>query len=214
MSNTTLLPVTTGTLPLTILVQGGIASGKSTVAKLIAAEGGTFVDCDGLGHEALADPTVQAQLRAAFGDEIFSGDDVDRPALGKVVFSDEAALAKLEALVHPWISGRVQAAVEAERAPAGETRRVVVIDAAVAEKMNLDQTIDLKVFVDVELETRRARAATRGWQPGELERREARQRALSEKRSEADLVINNDGDLAKAEQDVKRFWTDVVDSRR
>ena len=65
-------------LPVTILIQGGIASGKSTVAKLIAAQGGTFVDCDRLGHEVLDEAEVLAALRDAFGPDVFDADAAAR----------------------------------------------------------------------------------------------------------------------------------------
>ncbi len=206
-----------GLLPITVLVQGGIASGKSTIAKMIAAEGGDYVDCDVLAHDVLAEEAAKSELRSIFGDGIFAEDgSVDRKALADVVFSGDEALIKLEAVIHPLVVAKVRARIEAARA-AGE-RNVVVIDAAVAERMARHgmptDSFDLRVFVSTNSETRRRRALEiRGWETGELERREARQNTLDSKRSGADCVVSNDGDLEEAESHVKRFWAEHVKPR-
>lgn len=217
-------------LPVTILVQGGIASGKSTVGKLLAARGATFLDCDKIAHEVLAEPEVAARLAEAFGPGVLDPEGrVDRKALGRVVFDDPAALRRLEALVHPGVRERVQGALrslalEAAAAGAGAPRAVAVIDAAVASKMKLTEGLpgldvggrdyDVVVFVDVSPEIRRRRAAERGWAPGELERREARQESLTVLEDRADVVIHNDGDLREAESHVERVWSEFVEPRR
>ncbi len=221
-------------LPVTVLVQGGIASGKSTIGKLLAARGARLLDCDRIAHEVLAEPAVEAALRDAFGPGVFGADQrVDRKALGGVVFDDPAALQRLEALVHPGVRDRVQAALRSMAVAPGERRQVAVIDAAVASKLRLTQGLidpaveraperadvggrdyDVIVFVEVSAATRRRRAAERGWAPGELERREARQENLTVLKDRADVVIHNDGDLREAESHVERVWSEFVEPRR
>ncbi len=204
-----------GRLPVTILVQGGIASGKSTISRLLAQRGAEPIDCDALAHQALETPAARQAVREAFGPEVFADDGaVDRAALARVVFADEAALQRLEAILHPMVGERVRAALVAAAVAEGEPRRVAVIDAAVADKMKMVEAYDLVLFVDTSPETRRRRAAERGWAPGEIERREAQQSALAPKRAAADYVVVNDGDLAEAESHVERFWTDHVEPRR
>jgi dephospho-CoA kinase len=204
-------------LPITVLVQGGIASGKSTIAKMIAAEGGEYVDCDVLAHEALEQEAAKAQLRSIFGDGIFSDDGrVDRKALADIVFSGDGSLVKLEAVIHPLVVAEVRARIKAAQTTGD--RKVVVIDAAVAERMAQSgmptDSFDLRVFVSTTSETRTRRALEiRGWNAGELERREARQNTLDSKRSGADCVVSNDGDLEEAESHVKRFWAEHVKPR-
>lgn len=208
-------------LPVTILVQGGIASGKSTIGKLLAARGARLIDCDRIAHEVLADPAVEARVREAFGPEVFGPDGrVDRKALGRVVFDDPGALATLEGLVHPGVRDRVQELLRGMAVDEGP-RQVAVIDAAVASKMRLTAGLDVGgrdydviVFVEVSAETRRRRAAERGWPPGELERREARQESLTVLKDRADVVIPNDGDLREAESHVERVWSEFVEPRR
>lgn len=201
--------------PVLVLVQGGIAAGKSTVTRLLVEQGATYVDCDRLAHEVLREPAIEAALLEAFGAGVFGPDGhVSRPALGQVVFSDPAALARLEALVHPRVRDLVRAALLGEGRPAELPRAVVVIDAAVASKMRLAERYDLTVFVSASLETRRARAATRGWAPGELERREANQQSLEASRQAAQFVVPNDGDLQETETHVQRLWSELVQPLR
>lgn len=205
-----------GRLPLTILVQGGVASGKSSVARALAELGAEVVDCDALGHEALRRPEVVARLLEAFGPEVLDPEgQVDRDALGARVFSDPAALARLEAIVHPLIARWVHERLESRRTPEDRPRRVVVLDAAVAERMGLDRSCDLRVFVDVPAEVRRRRArAQRGWNPEEVDRREAHQEPLDSKRAQADAVLPNDGSPDEAMAHVKRFWKEFVEPQR
>ncbi|MCA8920932.1 MAG: dephospho-CoA kinase [Planctomycetes bacterium] len=201
--------------PLTILIQGGIASGKSTISQLLAERGAEVLDCDRIAHEQLEDPEVRDALREAFGAGVFADDGtVSRPKLGGVVFSDPRALAQLEALVHPRVANAVRAHLAARARPAGEPRAVVVVDAAVADKMQLVERYDVRVFVDASQETRAARAAARGWAPGELERRERNQEALETKRSRASYVLTNEGGLEQAAQRVAELWDTQVEPQR
>lgn len=208
-------PTTPARSPLLVLIQGGIASGKSTVSKLLAARGAVFVDCDGLAHEALREPEVERAVRQRFGAGVFGADGrVDRKALAAVVFDDPDALRDLEALLHPRVGARVAELVEAHHRPTGEPRVVLVIDAAVASKMRLVDRWDLTIFVAASDESRRRRAATRGWPPGELERREARQDPLSATQGRADVVVQNDGHVQETERHVDRIWAELIGPRR
>lgn len=209
------LPSVATRLPVTILLQGGIASGKSTIGKLLAARGARLLDCDRIAHEVLDLPEVTREV-ASFGAGVVRDGRVDRKALGAIVFEDPAALVRLEQLVHPRVRDRVRAALESLRTAQGEPRKVAIVDAAVASKMKLvDGDYDLVVFVDVSPETRRRRALTRGWAPGELERREARQESLQVLKDRADVVIPNDADdLREAESHVERVWSERIEPRR
>lgn len=197
-------------------MQGGIASGKSTVTGLLAARGAEPLDCDAFAHAALEEPAVRAQVRERFGQQVEGpGGALDRKAIAAIVFRDPEALRWLEELLHPRVGERVRAALEAARVPPGRARRVVVIDAAVADKMKMvEGGYDLVLFVDASLDVRRRRAAGRGWEPGELDRREAQQAPLDAKRRAADGVVPNDGDLAETESHVERFWAQHVEPRR
>lgn len=205
-------------LPVTILVQGGIASGKSTVGRMVAeraGEDGRFVDCDRIAHDALREPAVLAAVRESFGPAVFGpAGEVERRALAEVVFHDPAALARLEEIVHPRVIARVQELLQHESTPPGRPRRVVVLDAAVGDRMRVAD-YDLVLFVDAPLAARRVRAQQRSkWSEGELERREARQAPLEAKKRMAHYVVVNDGELEETVSHVERFWTELVQPRR
>lgn len=178
-------------------VLGGIASGKSEVARLLAGPDGRVLDADRLAHAALEEPEVRTWLERRFGPAVVAGERVDRAALAAAVFSDPAARRELEQQVHPRVRAALRAGVEAARA-AGVPR--VVLDVPLLLENDAEHGLgtqcDALVFVDADAKVRDARAVVRrGWASGELERREALQLPLATKRDRADFVIRNEGDL-------------------
>lgn len=177
-------------------VLGGIASGKSRVAAALAGPGGLVVAADTLAHEALASSEVRDAIRDAFGPAVLdAAGAVDRRALAAVVFQDPAARHRLEGWIHPWVRARISAALEAARR-AGTPR--VVLDVPLLLEHDAEhgfaRQCDHLVFVEADAAERDRRAvATRGWEPGEVARREAAQLPLSEKRRRADVIVQNDG---------------------
>ncbi|MEZ0228285.1 MAG: dephospho-CoA kinase [Planctomycetota bacterium] len=198
------------TTPLTILLMGGIASGKSTVAALFEKRGAVVLDADRIAHAELATPDAIAQVTKIWGDSVLGADGkVERKKLGMLVFGKPDEIKKLEAILHP----RVRAAMSRRVSElAGRPRRVVILDAPVGAEAGIKA--DLTVFVDASLETRLKRARElRGWSEGELERRESSQLSVAEKRRMADAVVTNDQGVPEAERDVERIWTSLVGPR-
>lgn len=187
---------------------GGIASGKSTVAKLLAERGAEVIDADALAHRELEREEVRDRVAAEFGREVLdaAGRAIDRKALGKRVFGDREALGRLEAIVHPGVLRALDQAIEG-----GGTGRVVVLDVPLIAETGALARCDEVLFVDASREVREARAReVRGWPAGELERREAHQQPLGEKRARASFIVRNDGDLAETRAQVERFWEERV----
>lgn len=203
-----------GQPPVTVLIQGGIACGKSTVTRLLCERGARYVDCDQIAHEVLETEAVKALVAEQIGAECVTPEGVDRSAVAARVFSDEATLKLLESWIHPRVRERVQVALQDALTPLGTPREVLIVDAAVAEKMKLTGAYDLRVFVQTDLATRQARAATRGWEDGELERREARQDSLADREARADFLLPNQGSLEEAARHVEEFWTSKVQPLR
>jgi dephospho-CoA kinase len=184
-------------------VLGGIASGKSAVARLLAGAEGRWLSADALAHAALLEPEVAAEVRRRFGAEVFGADgQPDRAALARRVFADAEGRRALEALIHPRVRAALAAGIDAARAAGAP---LVCLDVPLLlendAEHGLARACDLLLFVDAPLEQRERRATqTRGWAPGEVLRREAAQWPLENKRALADLVLWNHGEFRDLER--------------
>jgi dephospho-CoA kinase len=181
-------------------VLGGIASGKSEVARQLAAEAGVVIDADALARAELNSPRVTALLRARFGEEILGPDGLpDRVRLGERVFQDPAARRELEGWIHPAVRARIAGELSTARA-AG--RSPIVLDVPLLLENDgqhgLVGECDFLVFVEADAGLRDRRAAERrGWPSGEVARREQAQLPLSEKRARARHIISNEAGLGE-----------------
>lgn len=197
----------------TIGLVGGVASGKSLVAKMLIERGAGVLDADRAGHAVLAeDVAVQHALREHWGGAVFNSDGtVDRKAIARRVFAaGDVALAErrfLEKLVHPRIRDRLK--MELARL-ASDRYQVVVLDAALLFEADWATLCDLVVFVESPHETRLKRALTRGWTEAEFTSREAAQWPVNDKRLAADIVIANNGTEAELRAAVSDFWRQNV----
>ncbi len=173
---------------------GAPAAGKTTVAALFASAGCHVIDVDRLGHAALETSSMRDAVVAEFGSHVLAKNgSVDRGALARVAFGDDLAIARLEDLVHPVVRDRLTAAIVAARSTA---TRAIVIDAALLFEGKLDALCDVTVVVDAPESARAERArAARGWDAGELARRQARQISAEEKRGRAGHVLLNDAGI-------------------
>ena len=178
--------------PVVLGVVGGIAAGKSAVAQAFAAHGLAHLDADAVARLVSAEPAVVAEVARALGPTAVRAGQLDRQALGDRVFRDPAARQALEAILHPRIRARLLADLDAATAR-GES---ALLDVPLLLENGLIEQCDHVVFLDVPLAVRQARAAARGWPPGELERREAAQAPLASKRARARFVLDTSGDLA------------------
>jgi dephospho-CoA kinase len=172
---------------------GNIASGKSSVARRFAAHGATVIDADALARDAVAPGSrALAAIIERWGPSVISpGGELDRPALRRVVFGDPAALAALNAIVHPAVASR-RAALLAEAATRGD--RVVIADIPLLFESGLEGEVDVIVLVDAPAALRRARLlADRGLSDVEAEAMIAAQMPAERKRSRATHVIENAG---------------------
>ncbi len=183
--------------PLAIGIAGGIGSGKSGLARALADLDCVVIDSDALAKDVLEEPDVKDQLRAWWGDAIIDEQGrVDRSRVASIVFEDDAQRKRLEALIHPRVKN-ARARIIAEHPDA----RAIVIDAPLLFEAGVDEECDAVLFVDVPRDIRLERVRdTRGWDEGELARREAGQWPVDRKRDASDLVIDNTGskeDLAR-----------------
>lgn len=185
---------------------GGIASGKSTVSGILRRLGAPVVDADQLVHD-LYEPGTAASIAIAqaFGSGVLRPDGgVDRAELGRIVFADQTARRQLESIIHPAVRERMWQ--EAERyAQLGH--KVCVLDVPLLIEGGLHLQMDRVWVVYVDHETQRQRLMQRnGFSLEEAERRIAAQMPLAEKLAFADLVLDNGGDLATLEEQVRLQW--------
>ena len=191
---------------LVIGVLGGIASGKSAVARLLAGPDGVCLSADALAREALDSPAVLARVRARFGARAIGPDGkVDRAYLAERIFApgEGAELrAELESWTHPPVRARILELSSTARA-AGVPRIVLDVPLLLENdaRHGLARLCDVLVFVEADAAERDRRARTeRGWSSGEVARREALQLPLTHKKERAHHVIVNDRGLAELER--------------
>ncbi len=172
---------------------GGIGAGKSQVARALEDLGFAVIDSDKEAKAALDRPEVRERLVKWWGDRVLEPTGrVDRKRVAEIVFSDPAQRTRLEELVHPLVKLRRSELVARAMA---DGALGVVVDAPLLLEAGVDQECDYVVFVDAPLEVRETRVRGRGWQAGELARREKAQLPLEEKRRRADITIVNDGSM-------------------
>ena len=191
---------------------GGIGSGKSEVARLLAEHGAVVVDADALAREALAPGSPgSAAVVEEFGPEVLAADgSIDRARLGRLVFADAAGRAALEAIVHPYVGRR-----SAELMAAAPADAVVVYDVPLLVETGQQDGFEVVVVVDAADETRLRRLVdVRGMPEQDARERMAAQASREARLAVADHVLPNDGDLAELAEQVSRLWAELSGGRR
>jgi len=195
---------------LAVGLTGGIGSGKSTVADRLATHGAVVVDADRIARHVVApDGPAYQPLLDRFGPGVLASDGtIDRPVLAGLVFDDPQALADLNAITHPAVG-----AIMAERryAPYPDGT-VIVLDIPLlrAEHRSL-LALDLVVVVDCPTELALHRLVTgRGMGLDDARARIAAQIGRAERRSGADVVIDNSGDVEQLLAGTDALWEDLV----
>ncbi|MCS6977590.1 MAG: dephospho-CoA kinase [Gemmatales bacterium] len=175
-------------------IVGGIGSGKSHVARLLAQRGGHLIQADLFGHEALRQEPIKAAVVQRWGPDVLGPDgEIDRRRLAAIVFADPQERRHLESLVFPWIERRIRE--EITRAERDDKVRFVVLDAAILLETGWGRWCDRIVFVDAPREVRLARlAVSRGWTEKEVDAREQAQLPLDAKKAQAHEIVENHGE--------------------
>ncbi|MFF8788305.1 dephospho-CoA kinase [Streptomyces sp. NPDC015125] len=183
---------------------GGIGAGKSEVSRLLVSYGAVVVDADKIAREVVEPGTPGlAAVVEEFGSDVLAPDGtLDRPKLGRIVFSDPGKLEALNAIVHPLVGAR-SAELEASAGPDA----VVVHDVPLLTENGLAPLYDLVVVVDAAPQTRLDRLVRlRGMAEDEATSRMGAQATREQRLAVADLVIDNDGPLDALEPQVRAVW--------
>jgi dephospho-CoA kinase len=192
---------------LRIGLTGGIGSGKSTVAALLAARGAVVVDADRIAREVVEPGTPGlAAVVGAFGPGVLTPDGaLDRAALASIVFADQEARARLDGIVHPLVRARAEEVVAGAPPDA-----VVVQDVPLLVETGQAGRYDLVLVVEADLETRLARLVLRGLTEDDARARIAAQATDEQRRAVADVVLDNSGTPDALAAQVERLWAERV----
>lgn len=197
-----------------IALTGGIASGKSTIARRLAAHGAVVVDADQIVREVQAPGSpVLHEIATMFGPDLIEASGaLDRVALGARVFSDPEALARLNGIVHPAVRRESQRRFEA--AFAEDPEAVVVYDVPLLVEARIADPWDLIVVAHAPAPERLRRLVQlRGMTPGDAQERIDAQVSDDRRLAVADVVLDTAGTLDDTEQQVDALWQRITANR-
>lgn len=191
---------------------GGVACGKSLVARQLADLGAGLLDADRAAHEVLQTAEVEQAARQRWGDGVFGPDGrIDRQRLATIVFADSPQAKRertyLEQLIHPEVGRRL--ACQADQM-AAEGRPAAVFDVPLLVEAGWDKSCDRLWFVDAPRPLRLARAIERGWSEQDFDAREDAQQPLEEKRRRADAVVDNSSSPEDTLKQVRHLWHELI----
>ena len=189
---------------------GGIGSGKSAVSERLTALGAVVLDADQAAR-AVVEPGTQGLARIAetFGPGVLREDgSLDRAKLAEIVFADEAARGRLNAIVHPLVHEHMRAAEQAALEVRGDDA-VIVHSVPLLAEGDRGKEFDLVIVVDVPPELQVERLAARGMPVDQARARMAAQATREQRLAIADIVIDNSGTLADLDRRLARVWAQV-----
>lgn len=198
--------------PVIVGLCGGIASGKTTVARMFKKLGARIIDADRIGHRVLEKTPVKKVLLKRYGKRIISQTNrIDREQLGAISFSRRKHLKELNRLVHPFIQKEIQSQIKRSL----RKREVIILDAALLMETGLSRICSLLIFVDSKKGIRQARISEkRGWDQKEAEQREIFQMSPETKKGKADFIINNNNSLKTTWQQAKNIFSEIQEKWR
>ncbi len=187
---------------------GGIASGKSTVARTLAGLGCVSIDADSVVTRLYrpGEPGYEALVHA-YGKEILRPDgEIDRPKLASIAVVNDASAKKLNALIHPLVIAQEEQVIRGEARRFPDRDRIVVVEATLLLESGGRKRYDRIVVVDSEPSLQIERAVARGMDRQDAERRMARQMARDERKRQADYIIENNKDIGSLEAETVRVY--------
>ena len=191
-----------------IALTGGIGCGKSHAAQYFAELGALVIDADQLARAAIERGSDGFdQVVALFGDSILKDGNIDRKALGEVIFKDPTAKAKLENIVHPFVRREFEEAVASLKGD-----QVLVYEIPLLVETKAHERFDVVITVESEMENRIARLRGRGMHISEIQGRIAAQATREQRIEVADFLIENDGSEDELLRQVENIWDSLHDN--
>lgn len=185
---------------------GGIGSGKSLAAQFFSQLGALVIDADQLARSAIergSEGFDEVLLR--FGDTVLKNGDIDRVALGQIVFENPEAKKDLEEIIHPRIRAEFEEAV-ASLNPG----QIMVYEIPLLVETNAADRFDFIITVESNAELRKQRLRARGMFHSDIEKRMASQATQEQRRAIADCVLTNDGSEDDLLRQVENVWESTI----
>lgn len=185
---------------------GGIGSGKSLAAQFFSQLGALVIDADQLARSAIergSEGFDEVLLR--FGDSVLINGDIDRVALGQIVFENPQAKKDLEAIIHPRIRAEFEEAVASLDAD-----EIIVYEIPLLVETNAADRFDFIITVESDAKLRKERLRARGMFHSDIEKRMASQASEEERRAIADCVLTNNGSEDELLRQVENVWESTI----
>ena len=185
---------------------GGIGSGKSLAAQFFSQLGALVIDADQLARSAIergSEGFDEVLLR--FGDTVLKNGDIDRVALGQIVFENPEAKKDLEEIIHPRIRAEFEEAV-ASLNPG----QIMVYEIPLLVETNAADRFDFVITVESDEQLRKQRLRARGMFHSDIEKRMASQATEEQRRAIADCVLTNDGSEDDLLRQVENVWESTI----
>ena len=192
-------------------IAGGIATGKTEVAKVFAEKGAVIISGDELGKDVVEEkPVVLGELVRAFSTEILDQNGaLDRSKLAQLAFKDTPSRKKLNGIVHPHLLAELRERLTQLRKQGKQ--QLVVVDAALIPDWGIKGWLDYLVIVDSSYENQLQRLRERNLSDEEAKDRIASQLPSGQKREFADHLIENDGSLEELREEAQRLYLHIRD---
>jgi dephospho-CoA kinase len=188
---------------------GGIGCGKSLAAQYFSELGALVIDADQLARAAIERGSQGFdEALSIFGDSILNNGDIDRRALGEIVFKDPDAKRKLEGIIHPYVRQQFEEAVSSLKAD-----ETLIYEIPLLVETGAQDRFDLVITVESEIENRISRLRQRGMHISEIEARIAAQASREQRVAIADFLIENDGTEDELLRQVENIWDSLHDNK-
>ncbi|CAB4742872.1 MAG: dephospho-CoA kinase [Actinobacteria bacterium] len=189
-----------------IALTGGIGSGKSLAAQYFAELGALVIDADQLARDVISRGTEGFdEVVSYFGDSILKDGDIDRRALGELVFNDSKAMAVLEGIVHPRVTAEFNEAVQSL---SGD--QILIYEIPLLFEKKAHDRFDSVITVEADMEQRIERLRAKGLHMSEINSRIAAQATREQRVSVADYVLENSGSQDDLLRQVENIWDGLV----
>jgi dephospho-CoA kinase len=190
---------------LVVALTGGIGAGKSLVAQYFSELGARVVDADQLSRIAIERGSAGFdEVITRFGESILRNGDIDRKALGEIIFKDKSAKADLEAIIHPRVRELFFEVVNDLAAD-----EILIYEIPLLVETGAVSNFDQIITVEADLEIRKSRLLKRGMFISEIESRLAAQASPAEREAVATHIIENSGDEDQLLRKVENLWEEL-----